>query len=141
MKSIGTIFERDVITVRPSDTLSRAAERMEQHNIGALVVVEQERPVGIITDRDIAVGMGAHQAVKSDTVQSLMTCPVTTMNEDEGIYDATKHMMAHALRRVPVVDGAGRLVGLVTLDDVLVLLSRELDNLVKGIRSEVAAPA
>jgi len=141
MKSVGSIFAKNVITVRPGDTLSRSAERMEQHNIGALVVVEQERPVGIITDRDIAIALGARHAVKSDTVQTVMTCPVTTMHEDEGIYDATKHMMAKALRRMPVVDGAGRLVGLVTLDDLLVLLSRELDNLARGIRAEVAVPA
>ena len=50
-------------------------------------------------------------------------------------------MMENALRRVPVVDGVGRLVGLVSLDDLLVLLSRELDNLAKGVLAEVATPA
>jgi len=67
-----------------------------------------------------------------------MTCPVTTMKQNEGIYKATQHMMELAVRRLPVVDEVGRLVGLVSLDDLLVLLSRELHNMAEGIRAETS---
>jgi CBS-domain-containing membrane protein len=70
-----------------------------------------------------------------------MTCPVTTMSQSEGIYRATQYMMENAQRRMPVVDDVGRLVGLVSLDDLLVLLSRELDNLAQGVQAELATSA
>ena len=138
MRQLGTMFTKEVVAIRPSDTIGRAAERMDQENVGEGVVVEEQRPVGIVTDRDIAMALGAGGASRGDTVQDVMTCPVTTLRQDEGIFNATQHMMENALRRVPVVDNVGRLVGLVSLDDLLVLLSRELDNLAKGVQAEVA---
>ena len=138
MRQLATMFTKEVVTVRPTDTIARAAERMDQENVGAVVVVEGQRPVGIVTDRDIGVALGARGASRGDPVQDVMTCPVTTIRQDEGIFKATQHMMENALRRVPVVDNVGRLVGLVSLDDLLVLLSRELDNLAKGVQAEVA---
>lgn len=141
MRQLATMFTKEVVTVRPTDTIGRAAERMDQENVGAVVVVEGQRPVGIITDRDVAVALGARGGARNDSVQDMMTCPVTTIRQDAGIFDATQHMMENALRRVPVVDDVGRLVGIVALDDLLVLLSRELDNLAKGVQAEVAAQA
>jgi CBS domain-containing protein len=68
-----------------------------------------------------------------------MTCPVDTIRDDEGVYNATQKMMELAVRRLPVVDDIGRLVGIVSLDDLLALLSRELRNIAEGVRAEVAA--
>jgi CBS domain-containing protein len=132
------MFTKAVVMVRPTDTLARAAELMAQHSVGAVVVTEQQRPVGIVTDRDIALALAIRGASPDGSVQDVMTCPVMTVRQDEGIFDVTRRMMENALRRVPVIDDRGRLVGLVALDDLLVLLSRELDNLAKGVRAEVA---
>ena len=137
MRTLGTMFTNEVVTVRPTDTIRRAAELMGQENVGAVVVVEQGRPVGIVTDRDVALSVAARGTSRETCVQEVMACPVTTILHDEGIFKVTQYMMENALRRVPVVDGVGRLVGLVTLDDLLVLLSRELDNLAKGVQAEV----
>ena len=138
MREISSMFTKEVVTVRPSDTLGRAAELMEEQNVGAVVVAEQQRPVGILTDRDLALALGARGRSRSETVQEVMGCPVTTMSQDEGIFQATRHMMETAQRRMPVVDNLGRLVGLVSLDDLLVLLSRELDNHAQGVQAEIA---
>ena len=70
-----------------------------------------------------------------------MTCPVMTVGQDEGIFDVTRRMMENAVRRVPVVDDKGGRVGLVALDDLLVLVSRELDSLAKGVKAEVGVGA
>jgi signal-transduction protein with cAMP-binding, CBS, and nucleotidyltransferase domain len=67
-----------------------------------------------------------------------MTCPVSAIRQDEGVYNATQQMMELAVRRLPVVDEQGQLVGLVSLDDLLLLLGRELHNIAEGIRAEVA---
>jgi CBS domain-containing protein len=133
------MFTKEVVTVRPGDTLARAIGLMDEKGVGAVVVVEDQRPVGIITDRDVAIALGARGSAREAPVQDVMTCPVTTMRQDEGVFRATQHMMRHALRRVPVVDSVGRLAGLVTLDDLLILLTRELDNLARSVEPEVAA--
>jgi CBS domain-containing protein len=112
---------------------------MEQENVGAIVVVEQGRPVGILTDRDLALAICLHRASPQDSIQSRMICPVDTIGDEEGIYNATQKMMELAVRRLPVVDDIGRLVGLVTLDDLLSLLSRELRNVAEGVRREAGA--
>jgi CBS domain-containing protein len=141
MRKLHTIFSKPVFSVHPPDTIAHGAELMQRHNVGALVVVEQHRPVGIVTDRDIALALGTRHATCETHIQEVMTCPVTTIRDDQGIYDATKFMMEHALRRVPVVNDRDRLVGLVTLDDLLILLSRELDHLARGVEAEVKAMA
>ena len=135
---ISNLFVKEVITATPHDSLADVAKLMERHNVGAIVVVEQDRPVGIVTDRDIAIAACARNVSPDEHVQEVMTCPVSTMNQNEGIYNATQHMMELGARRLPVVDSVGRLVGLVTLDDLLLLLSRELHHMIGGIRAEAA---
>jgi CBS domain-containing protein len=138
MRKVKSIFTKDVITCRPSDTIENAANLMDDRSVGAIVVTEQNRPVGILTDRDIAMALAGRGQSKDQTVQDIMTCPVTTMSDEDGVYRATRYMMDNGLRRVPVVNKSGRLVGLVTLDDLLMLLSRELDNLAKSVEVETA---
>lgn len=136
-----SFFTREVITAEPDDMIADVSIQMEKHNVGAVVVVEQQRPVGIITDRDIAIAMGAHGLAPNTRAQQVMTCPVATVGQHDGIAKATQRIRETAARRLPVIDEVGRLVGLVSLDDLLLLLSRELNNLAQGIRPEVAAVA
>lgn len=139
MRNLGSIFTKQVVTVRPEDTLARAAELMERENVGAVVVADHRRPLGILTDRDVAIAVAARGSLPKRPVQEVMTCPVTTMRDGDGVFTATQYMMENALRRVPVVDDEGLLVGLVSLDDLLVLLSRELDNLARSVEAETAS--
>jgi CBS domain-containing protein len=127
-----------VVTVPPRETLAKVAKLMEKHNVGSIVVAEQERPVGIVTDRDLALAVCVRGVSPDESVQEVMTCPVSTIRGDEGIFDATRQLMELGVRRLPVVDNLERLVGLVSLDDLLLLLSRELQNIAEGIRTEVA---
>jgi CBS domain-containing protein len=136
--SLGALLARKPITIEPGESLAKAARLMEQEGVGAIVVVELDRPVGIITDRDLALAVCLHGARPGDPVQSRMMCPVETICDDKGVYSATQKMKELAVRRLPVVDDTGRLVGLVSLDDVLSLLSRELRNVAEGVRAEVA---
>lgn len=119
--------------------MADVARKMQQENVGAIVVVRDDRPLGIITDRDLALAVCVRGTSPDERVQNVMTCPVSTIREDEGILDATRQMMEMAVRRLPVVDQFERLKGLVSLDDLLFLLSRELNNLSEGIRAEVSA--
>jgi CBS domain-containing protein len=137
--SLGAVQARKPITVEPDESLTKVARLMEQDSVGAIVVAQQRRPVGIITDRDLALALCLHGALPRDPVQKHMTSPVDTIREDQGIYHATQKLMELAVRRLPVVNDDGELVGMVSLDDLLALLSRELRNIAEGVRSEVAA--
>jgi CBS domain-containing protein len=130
---VASLFAKPVVTTGPRTPLRTAASLMREHNIGALVVAERDRPVGIITDRDIAIAMCERGFTPDEPVQQVMACPVETLREEDGIYDATQKMMQLGVRRLPVVDEMGRLQGLVSLDDLLLMLSRALNNLGEGV--------
>ena len=137
--SLSKMLTRKAISVQPHDSLAEAARLMEAENVGAIVVAERKRPVGIVTDRDLAFALCIGGRSPHDEVQTVMTCPVETISGDEGVYNATQKMMELAVRRLPVVNYMGTLIGLVTLDDLLLLLSRELHQLAGGIQAETKA--
>jgi CBS domain-containing protein len=134
---LNDMFIRSVVTARPEETLAAVARRMQEHNVGTVVVVEDQRPVGILTDRDLALALGARGVSPQAAAQEVMTRHVLAVPEDTGIFTATKCVQARKVRRLPIVDRQDRLVGMVSLDDLLRCLARELYNLVEGIEPEM----
>lgn len=133
MTRIKSLFAKPVAHVGPRASLQKVAHVMRERNVGAVVVTEQERPVGIVTDRDIALALCDRGFAVDEPVQRAMAAPVETLGEDDGVHDATRRMLALGVRRLPVVNAAGHLVGLVSLDDLLLLLSRELNEMAEGV--------
>lgn len=136
--SLGYLFNRKPITVTQTDPLTTAARLMQEENVGCVVVVLHYHPVGIVTDRDLAMATCLQKASPKATVSSVMTAPVATIREDKGVLDATQRMMEHKVRRLPIVDENDHLVGLVSIDDLLPLVSRELSNMVESIHAAAA---
>lgn len=134
---LNEVFTRRVVTAGPEETLAKVALEMQEHNVGTVVVVENQRPVGIVTDRDLALALGAQGVNPQIQVQKVMTRHVLAIPEDTGIYAATKFMREREVRRLPIVDREDRVVGIVTLDDLLRFLGRELYNLAEGIKDEM----
>lgn len=136
---LNSLFTNEVVTARPSDSLAAIARMMEEHQVGMIVLTEGQRPVGIVTDRDVALALGTRRHGPDALVQDIMTWPVTTLDENDGVFKATQLMRENAIRRLVVVDSAGHMVGIVSLDDLLILLSRELFNLAQGVQPGVMA--
>jgi CBS domain-containing protein len=134
---LNDVFTRSVVTAAPEESLVAVAHSMQEHNIGTVVIVEGRRPVGIITDRDLALALGAHEVSPQTRVQEVMTQHVLAIPADTDIYTATKFMRERGVRRLPIVDREDCLVGIVTLDDLLRFLAQELDNLAEGIKHEM----
>ena len=112
----------DPVTVDAETSLSRASEMMRDHDIGDVIVVEQDRLMGILTDRDIVVrGLAAGKSAASP-VRDIATMSVRTLSPEDEVTDAIAWMREAAIRRVPVVDD-DRPVGIVSLGD----LARERD--------------
>ena len=118
---IGNCCVREVITVASEATVADAAALMRQHHIGALVIVGAGgKPVGMLTDRDIvmevvAAGL-APQAVK---VSEIVQRPLVPVSDAASLAEAVRLMSVNGVRRMPVVDARGGLVGIITLDDIL----------------------
>lgn len=122
--------QTDVVTVSPQALIIDAAQQMVENHVGCLVVVEDEKPVGILTDRDIVRRIIVPgKDPKQTPVSEAMTPHPITMDQDGGIFDAISTMSDEGVRRLPLIDESGRLVGLVAFDDLLLLLGSELVNL------------
>jgi CBS domain-containing protein len=134
---LNEIFTRNVVTAGPGETLAAVALRMQEHNVGTVVIVQGQRPVGIVTDRDLALALGAQGVSRQAPVEKVMTPHVLAIPEDSGIFTATQFLRERQVRRLPVVDREDRLVGIVTVDDLLRFLGRELYNLAEGIKQEM----
>ena len=119
-----------VAVVEPETTALVAAELMRRHHIGALVVVDAEQkvtPVGIVTDRDLVLALMAEGLDPAMfTVGDIMSVELVLAHPDMDAMEALKLMRVQRVRRLVVVDNARRLVGIVSLEDLLELVAREL---------------
>ena len=139
--TISAICSREVITVHRDATVLHAAMLMRQYHVGDVIVIEDREgravPVGILTDRDIVIELVATDLdCRVITVGDIMLAHLTVVKEDVGIFEAIQLMSSKGIRRLPVVDKNGSLLGIVTLDDVLQLLAKEFDALAKLVRHE-----
>lgn len=136
--SVGKICIRTVVTARPDETVDVAAKRMKQYDVGALVIVEENRPIGIITDRDLVLRVLAQDGVpKERELHSVMTGGLVCVPEHTPIEDAMNLMRGYQIRRLVVVNDRRELVGIFTLDDMLELLGEEqqaIAGLLRAVR-------
>lgn len=115
---ITEVMTRDVETVSPQQTVREAAAFMLSSDAGGIPVVEDDRVIGMITDRDIAVRGVAEGRGPDTQVRELMTADVTCASEDDDVEDIAMRMSDEQVRRLPVVDQQGKLIGIVTLADI-----------------------
>lgn len=139
--TIGEICNREVIISNRDDSVLEAAKLMRNYHVGDVVVVEQrgdERvPVGILTDRDIVVELVAREVdATSISVGDAMSNELFTVTENEQLTDLVQRMKGRAVRRVPVVNASGALVGIVTVDDIIDLIAEQLTSLVGLVQRE-----
>lgn len=134
--NIGEVCSREVYIVRAAEPLATAAGEMMKRHIGAMVVVEAEpsrvRPVGIVTDRDIVRGeVSLGKDLATLTVGEVMTRDPLTVSEASGTGEAIEQMRLRRVRRAPVLNERGDLVGIVSLDDLLPIVAEELRALAR----------
>ncbi len=139
---IGEICNREVVIVTRETPVPEAARLMRRYHVGDLVVVEElsgrRRPVGIVTDRDIVIEVVAMDVpAEGLTVGDIMSAEVAQVRESEGVYETLRYMRDKGIRRLPVVDRDGWLQGIVTLDDLLILLAEEMSAMAKLVAREI----
>lgn len=138
---VGEMCVRDVVIVDKEGSILDAAQLMREFHVGDVVVVEQHHgrsvPIGILTDRDIVIELIAEEVgFDAVAIKDVMSFKLITAGEDESLDEAIERMRDHGVRRLPVVDGAGTLVGVLGADDLIDLSAEQLVNLVSLINKE-----
>lgn len=117
-KTIGEVMTKEVVTLPPTASLAEAAKQMKSHDIGAVIVLDDRRVTGIVTDRDIVVRAVAEGKDPSGTdLADVLSSDVATVSPDDDIEKAVELMREKALRRLPVVED-GKPVGILSLGDL-----------------------
>ncbi|MFB6308180.1 MAG: CBS domain-containing protein [Haloarculaceae archaeon] len=125
-----------LVTATPRTPARELVRTMDDRNVGSIIVVEDEKPVGIVTDRDVAMHVVGDDLEHDVAAEMIMTADPTCVGADEGIFELCQKMQRKSVRRMPVVDDEGRLTGIVTLDDLVVLLQDEMEDIANVIRTE-----
>jgi len=133
---------RKPVTVDPAASLRSAVQLMEAEGVGCVVVTEQGRPVGMLTDRDAALTVLTRKLdADSVSVREVMQQPLQTLEADAPIAWALSLLRTNRLRRLPVVEASGALVGVLSLDDLLRLIATEVGDLAEAIRRQLSQPS
>jgi len=128
------VMSKEVKVVRPDTTVKEVVATMNKFNIGSIIVVQGERPVGIITERDILRRLVEPcLAPETLTARHIMTSPVTTINETATIEEAAKLMAKKRVKRLPVMSDE-KIVGIVTFTDIVTKVPTMLSILEELVR-------
>lgn len=135
--SLGNLCRREVVVVSQGTPIKEAVKFMEEKNIGSVVVVGGGKPLGIATDRDIllrVVNKGLDP--EKSSVDDVMTKEIVTLKEGMGLFEALEQVKGKGIRRFPIVDAKGNLKGIMTLDDIIYLLGKEMADVASIIERE-----
>ncbi|SFG41695.1 CBS domain-containing protein [Halopelagius inordinatus] len=133
---IEDLARSDVVTGDSDTPVTDLAATMDEENVGSIVITDGETPVGIVTDRDLAVRvLGEERSPSEQTAEDVMTADLCTAESDTGFYEATDLMAEHGIRRLPICEGES-LVGIITGDDLNELLADEHQQFADVIRAQ-----
>ncbi|WP_280588265.1 CBS domain-containing protein [Halorubrum sp. Boch-26] len=133
---IEDLARSDAVTAAPETSVAELAATMDEESVGSVVIANGGTPVGIVTDRDLAVRvLAAERDPAEQTAEDVMTDELCTAEADTGFYEATSLMADHGIRRLPICEG-DTLVGIITADDVTELLADEQQQLGDLIRAQ-----
>jgi CBS domain-containing protein len=139
--SLEELIHRFPETLPPGAACTAAARLMREANVGAVVVADGSKPLGLVTDRDLAVRVvGEGRDPRQVRIEEVMSGEPIFLSERRGVASVIGVMRDLAIRRVMVVDDAGDLVGVIALDDLLMRIAEDLGGLADAIRKEVAPP-
>jgi CBS domain-containing protein len=137
--SLREFCQRRVVSISPESDILEACRLMGGNNIGCLVVEEGGKLCGILTDRDIVLKVtGERKDAQKTKVREIMSRNPVRIPVDRDLRELTTLMHAHHVRRVPIVDGVDEVLGIVTMDDLIAVISDEMSELGKTVSETFA---
>jgi CBS domain-containing protein len=135
--SLQMFCRKNVVKIFPEATIADACELMEKHQVGSIVAEIDGKLCGILTDRDIALKVtGQQKDPRMTKVAEIMTADPIRITVNKDLQQLTHLIHAYHVRRIPIVDGFDRTLGIVTLDDVIALIASEMSEVGKAIAEE-----
>lgn len=120
--TVADVMTKSVISVDASMTINETAKMMEDAKVGAVIIMENNTPVGIVTDRDFAAKVAAHAYEISSPIKQIMSSPLLSINSDESVRNAADLMHERRVRKLPVISD-DKVVGIITATDIVNLLA------------------
>ncbi len=139
MTTVSDVMTRDVRSLAPTDTVADAAQAMEQLDVGVIPVCEDDKLLGVVTDRDIVLRAVAKGLDGSTALSRVMSTDVRTAREDDDMDTVLADMASSQIRRLPVLDSEERLIGIISIGDIAFKGQDEED--VGQSLGEISAPA
>jgi CBS domain-containing protein len=136
---ISEVMTETVVSADAEASLGEVATLMRDHNVGSVVIMDGGRPIAMVTDRDIALVVGADGVDRAQRIKPYAAHPLVTGDTEMNVEEAAAHMVQNRVRRLPILDGDGGLAGIVTLDD-LAIRTGDLE-MAQQITSQVAKAA
>jgi CBS domain-containing protein len=141
MTTVADVMTRGVRSMSPSDNVARAAQAMDELNVGVIPVCEGEKLVGMVTDRDIIVrGVAQERDIRSTKLADVMSTNVRCAKEDQDVEEVLSQMAETQIRRMPVVDGQDKLVGIVSIGDIADKDPEDEESLAASL-GDISSPA
>jgi CBS domain-containing protein len=138
---VGEAMELNVVTIDKKAPVNTVAKTMAQNKIGSIIVIENGKPIGIVTERDIAYGVVAKDLKPSEVeVKVIMSSPLKYANPEMTLKQASRLMVKNNIRRLPVIRN-GKLVGIITNKDILAISPEMLDILEELSRMNASGPS
>ncbi|MFU8868347.1 CBS domain-containing protein [Natronococcus sp.] len=134
---VENLARSDVVTATTDEPIHELAATMRDEDVGSVVIVDGDEPVGIVTDRDLTIHALAERADPGDlSAEDVMSDDLQTIDHAAGFYRATELMSERGVRRLPVTDANGELNGIITVDDLNELLADEHGELAEVVRAQ-----
>ncbi len=138
------VMNRRLTTIGTEATVARAAKAMCHDQVGSVIILDHNRPTGIVTEEDIACKVAAKDLKPSAVhVSEIMSTPLITVSADKTVGDAAKMMVKHKVRRLPIIDENSKVIGIVTVRDLLAVSNEQNDllmDLIEINREETVEP-
>lgn len=125
--TIEDVMTKSVISVDASMTINETAKMMEDAKVGAVIIMENNVPIGIVTDKDFAVKVAAHAYEISSPIKQIMSSPLLSINSDESVRNAADLMFERGVRKLPVLND-DKVVGIITATDIVNLLAVSVEE-------------
>jgi CBS domain-containing protein len=123
------VMKRRLTSIGIEATVAKAAKSMCHDAVGSVIILDHNKPIGIVTEEDIACKVVAKDLKPSTVhVNDIMSTPLITVSADKTVGDAARMMIKHKVRRLPIIDGHNKVIGIVTVRDLLAV-SNELNDL------------
>ena len=133
---VNQVMSKNVLTAEKSTSLQDAAEKMNQLNVGCVIVTEESKPVGIITERDFETKVAAEGRPLFTEISEVMSFPLITIDPEETIWEASEIMKEKLIHKLPVIENE-RIVGVITTSDIVRISSVGSDSQMRKICDQI----